>query len=640
MLQTVRLEECILDKNNPRFIVSENRNDENSIFLYMKNNEVLDELVKSIILRGFYKIGERPIAILSDSKYVILEGNRRICALKYIHGFYSQSFEHERKNEIIDNTTEIEVELVESIESIQSYLATKHIEGIRMWKPEAKRNFYSKHYIIGRSIAYIKGLTDEKEAKIKSYIAEYMFLEYFKSKSGAENIDKPSFIYERIYRYLIKMGIVNKINVQELISQTIIEKGSLIREDEIELFYNDLKKAIIDDSILDSRTANTELQFITLLKSQDFKENYTNLFDITKLTLDRKLKKDFIPSLKLNKSIVTKVPPINQIINLTLLDDPTIEIKNCNNEVLTVEGFQNSGPGFYQIKVNDITFNHEIIDFLTPKLISKNHPDIIIDNPYSLRLLFTIFDPFNTILDLNDPNIRISTETQNIELLTNGEFKISLANTAQKIKVKYSFPDRDDLSFTKIIEVNAKPLATTDTNSNVVEKYFTFRRIENTCVANDLNISARLITELEEAFSREYYYVFASALRSLIEVRVFEYTEFIRNNNNSSRFASMNTFSSIFTEFINCFNEPNFFKDISSQYKRLMRQRGVFVNDQELKNYFEANLSVSTFNQMKGTLHLGAHKSMTLIQKSHLNNIKSTLCAFLELIYTMVEINY
>ena len=52
----IKLSNLVLDKENPRFIISKNSDTtEEEIFNYLKDNEVLDKLIESISRTGFSK---------------------------------------------------------------------------------------------------------------------------------------------------------------------------------------------------------------------------------------------------------------------------------------------------------------------------------------------------------------------------------------------------------------------------------------------------------------------------------------------------------------------------------------------------------------------------------------------------------
>ena len=99
----LELENIFLDPNNPRFI-SKNWNDisdehisddavQKMTRLKLEQEFSIDKLVDNIKINGFLTIDRIIVKSISDNKYVVLEGNRRICAAKTIMESYSKNSE-------------------------------------------------------------------------------------------------------------------------------------------------------------------------------------------------------------------------------------------------------------------------------------------------------------------------------------------------------------------------------------------------------------------------------------------------------------------------------------------------------------------------------------------------------------------
>lgn len=79
----VDLEQLILDERNPRFIVPPNPSQQ-SIIDYLIDYEEVVKLAISIRENGGLFAGERVIVCEENGKYIVLEGNRRVCACKIL----------------------------------------------------------------------------------------------------------------------------------------------------------------------------------------------------------------------------------------------------------------------------------------------------------------------------------------------------------------------------------------------------------------------------------------------------------------------------------------------------------------------------------------------------------------------------
>lgn len=132
----------------------------------------LDELAQSYLENGFFT---SEALIVNRQDNVVLEGNRRLAALKYLHHdedaqhagiatFDAGSSDEERLRDLI----EIPVIFVDDRESLAPYLGFRHINGPKQWLPSAKARYVWKRvrnwiesnpesledpfYIIGREI--------------------------------------------------------------------------------------------------------------------------------------------------------------------------------------------------------------------------------------------------------------------------------------------------------------------------------------------------------------------------------------------------------------------------------------------------------------------------------------------------------
>ena len=162
MVQPVAIKPLVklldFDPENPRFFDVINNvavSDETSI-VRMMEQENLDELVGSIGNQGFFP-GE-PLLVAPNreapGRYIVVEGNRRLAALRALLGFIpSDKLTRtiaEAVNQASFKPTEVECFLFPQRRDILKYLGFRHISGPRRWEPLSKaryladliRNFY------------------------------------------------------------------------------------------------------------------------------------------------------------------------------------------------------------------------------------------------------------------------------------------------------------------------------------------------------------------------------------------------------------------------------------------------------------------------------------------------------------------
>lgn len=151
--------ELLLDDENPRLPEKLVRASQPEILRYMYENAVLQELARSYVNNGFFQ-NEPLMATEMDGMTVVLEGNRRLAALKVLlqdeDALVAEvSFDDDLRRDL---TPELEEELrqplpiyvVESREEVRKYLGFRHIGGTKSWSAEAKARYLADEVIADR----------------------------------------------------------------------------------------------------------------------------------------------------------------------------------------------------------------------------------------------------------------------------------------------------------------------------------------------------------------------------------------------------------------------------------------------------------------------------------------------------------
>src|SRR4051794_1303207 len=79
----IAIEELILDAQNPRLPEELQGGAQGPVLRYLADNGAIGELVRSMADNGYFE-HEPLIVTPADSKYIVLEGNRRLAALKIL----------------------------------------------------------------------------------------------------------------------------------------------------------------------------------------------------------------------------------------------------------------------------------------------------------------------------------------------------------------------------------------------------------------------------------------------------------------------------------------------------------------------------------------------------------------------------
>lgn len=196
----INLEDLYLDEKNPRFIIPPNPTQQ-SIINYLIEFEEVEQLALDINESGGLFAGERVIAIKEKDKYIVLEGNRRICACKILmnpnllRNIRPGSIEKIiTKNNTKNNISKISVDVMNSRTEAQSALAAKHIDGIKKWSSISKQKFFVQEFNANKTIDEIKIMTGITKSKIIAGIKNYKIIEYVLNLPSWNQYEKDTYL--------------------------------------------------------------------------------------------------------------------------------------------------------------------------------------------------------------------------------------------------------------------------------------------------------------------------------------------------------------------------------------------------------------------------------------------------------------
>lgn len=146
-IEDLKVENLIFDPLNPRLPSSYHSSSEEDVFRHMISRENVFDLMGSIGEQGYFP-GEPLLVVESDQfpgKYEVVEGNRRLAALKLLNDpdlapikkFKIQEF----VIEAIQVPKEVPVIIFEERDSILDYLGYRHITGVDQWDSLAKARY-------------------------------------------------------------------------------------------------------------------------------------------------------------------------------------------------------------------------------------------------------------------------------------------------------------------------------------------------------------------------------------------------------------------------------------------------------------------------------------------------------------------
>ena len=158
-LKKLDIDQLLLDPQNPRLpqrfhqetkgkSLNNILNEQDDILEYLAKASSIAELISAISENGFFA-GEALIVTPLAEKYLVVEGNRRLTALKMLNGKIPENMPA-RVRKLIDEAThkprEIPVYIYGDRTEVLNYLGNRHIAGVKAWGALAKARYVKQLY--------------------------------------------------------------------------------------------------------------------------------------------------------------------------------------------------------------------------------------------------------------------------------------------------------------------------------------------------------------------------------------------------------------------------------------------------------------------------------------------------------------
>lgn len=147
----VGITELQLDEENPRLPEDQGRS-QREMLNYIAETTAIEELMGAIAENDFFP-GEPLIAIRNPKKadsYIVVEGNRRLAALKLLQNPDETSRPSNKIREISKNAkhkpTDVPIVVCPDRVGVLPYLGFRHITGVKQWEPLAKARYIEQLY--------------------------------------------------------------------------------------------------------------------------------------------------------------------------------------------------------------------------------------------------------------------------------------------------------------------------------------------------------------------------------------------------------------------------------------------------------------------------------------------------------------
>lgn len=334
-----------LDPHNPRLPKSMGNKSEKEIINFLLSDASLIELMLAIGKNGFFE-GEQLLVIPEGNKYLVIEGNRRLSAVKLLHNPELGEVYKSKIAQVIAESEHKPIEIpcliFDSKDEILKYLGYRHITGIKSWKLLEKarylaklKNDYFPDNTINSASREIAKMIGSRRDYVVRVLAGYQLYEVIDRNNfyNIKGIDDTNFYFNYLADSLSRSNISDFLGV-DLEKENPTEN---INYDNLQewtnwLFNKDLPNKIIGDSE-HLNALNKILASPVALQAFKSGENlfvaieYTDEFDIQ----FENAMKSAINQLKKADNLTTKA---NRLYS-NLLDD-LVEINRIVRKIKTV----------------------------------------------------------------------------------------------------------------------------------------------------------------------------------------------------------------------------------------------------------------------------------------------------------------
>ncbi|WP_130854976.1 ParB/RepB/Spo0J family partition protein [Olivibacter jilunii] len=242
-IEYVPVDQLFFDPENPRLPRTVNGSDEQEVINWMLENENVIELMASIAEKGFFPAEPLLVENRVQGGYNVIEGNRRLTAVKLL---LRPELAKIRKNSIseiiaegkyVDSLLELPVIKFVSSNDIQLYLGYRHITGVQPWDSLAKARYLKKlkesldeenQSALYKSLAKIIGSRVDHVKLLLAGLAVYEKIE----DSGFYQIDG---LNEKNIKFGVLYTAINNGNIADFIGVNLDDENPTqdIKEDEL-----------------------------------------------------------------------------------------------------------------------------------------------------------------------------------------------------------------------------------------------------------------------------------------------------------------------------------------------------------------------------------------------------------------------
>lgn len=191
-LKDIPIEDLLLDKLNPRIPDDKKQLSQPELLTYVADTYNSIAVARSIAKHGYFP-SEPLIAIKDNKKYIVVEGNRRLAALKLLTDQAAQQSladpEEWAKLDSEEKVKTVPVVVVKDRRSVAPIIGYRHIAGIQQWDAYAKARYIASQVDdVGLSFDETAAEVGEKPNDVRSHYRNYRISEQARKK-GIDTAD-------------------------------------------------------------------------------------------------------------------------------------------------------------------------------------------------------------------------------------------------------------------------------------------------------------------------------------------------------------------------------------------------------------------------------------------------------------------
>lgn len=225
----INYNKIFLDYKNPRiseFGINE-KSKEKDILNILWREMAVNEIVLSIVSNGFWKY--EPLIVMVDGEnYIVIEGNRRLAAVKILHnpqGIKLPAIIKDKiTDELLSDINELPVVIVNRREEAWKYIGFKHVNGPAKWGSFAKAKYIAEiHEEYGVPIDQIAFQIGDANKTAQKLYQGLMVLEQAKVSKVYDyekDIQANRIYFSHLYTGLQRDGIQKYLEIEDANDET------------------------------------------------------------------------------------------------------------------------------------------------------------------------------------------------------------------------------------------------------------------------------------------------------------------------------------------------------------------------------------------------------------------------------------